>query len=110
MLTLTCRSKRVRYDGDRVPVVGDRGMAVEAGVELDEGGQVGRVVERRVRVAVDPDHLGRHPLADLRLVARFGQDHQSGVAVEVDEARARRPGRSRRSAARPGRAAAGRPR
>ena len=60
-----------------------------------------RELERRVRAAVDADQLGRDALADLRLVARLGQDDQAGVGVEVDEARARRRGRSHRCRAPP---------
>src|SRR5439155_2769146 len=31
------------------------------------------------------DHLGRHALTDLGLMAWLGQDHQPGMAVQVDE-------------------------
>jgi hypothetical protein len=44
-------------------------------------------VKRRVGQAVDADHLGRHALADLRLVMRIGEDREPGVRVEVDETR-----------------------
>ena len=40
MLTLTLRSKRREVARDRVPVVVDVRAAVEAGVQLDEGGEV----------------------------------------------------------------------
>ena len=43
------------------------------------------VPERRIRQPVDADDLGRDALADLRLVARLGEDHQARVAVQVDE-------------------------
>ncbi len=79
-------------------------MAVEAGVEADERPQVVGARERGVGVAVDPDDLGRDALADLRLVARIGQDHQPAVAVQIDEpgsdvlsARVDRPDRRRRA-------------
>ena len=62
-------------------------VAVEAGVELDEGLEVLAALERREAVAVDADDLGRHALADLGLVARLGEDHEAAVAVQVDEAR-----------------------
>ena len=55
---------------DRVPVVGDVRAPVEAAVEIDEVPEVLRVLERCVGVAVDADHLGRDPLADLGLVER----------------------------------------
>ena len=66
---------------DAAPVERDVGQPVEAGVEAGEVAQrVGRA-ERRVRVAVDADDLGRDALADLGLVARLGQDHQARVRV-----------------------------
>jgi hypothetical protein len=43
--------------------------------------------ERRVAVAVDPNHLGRDALADLGLVERLGEEHEPRVGVEVDEPR-----------------------
>src|SRR5260370_34756291 len=60
-------------------------MAVEDRVELDERVQVLLLAKWGVRVAVDADDLGRHALVDLRLMPRFGQDHEAGVGVEVDE-------------------------
>ena len=93
---------------DRGPVVVDLRAAIEAAVELHERLEVLAPLERREPVAIDPDELGGHALADLGLVAAVGQDHQPAVAVEVDEARARRPCRSRRSCVRRARAA-GRP-
>jgi hypothetical protein len=62
-------------------------MTVEPGVHLDELGERARVRDRGVGQAVDADHLGRNALANFRLVARLGQDHQPRVAVEVDEPR-----------------------
>ena len=57
------------------------------------------VGERRIAVAIDPDHLGGDALPHLRLVARIGQDHQPAVRVEVDESgRDHHPGRVDRAA------------
>ena len=70
---------------DRGPVVVDRRPAIETAVELDERLEVLTALERREPVAIDPDQLGRHALADLRLVPAVGQDHQAAVAVQVDE-------------------------
>ena len=61
------------------------GPAVESAVELDERLEVLPALERREPVAIDPDQLGRHALADLGLVPAVGQDHQAAVAVQVDE-------------------------
>ena len=63
--------------GHRPPVVGDAiRAAVEARVEGQEVVEVVLGPERRVCVAIDPDDLRRDPLADLRLVARVGQDRR----------------------------------
>ncbi len=62
-----------------------RGRAVETGVHLDQGIEVGLVPERRVAESIDPDDLGRHSLADLGLVARLAEQPQPAVAVKVDE-------------------------
>ena len=73
---------------DRVPVrAARRRMAVQAGVQLDECGEVVWIGERCVGVAVDADDLGRDALPNLRFMERLGQDRETGVAVEVDEAR-----------------------
>src|SRR5262245_63233462 len=52
---------------------------------MDERIEVVLAGERRVAVAVDADDLGRDALANLRLVARIGEDHQPRVRVKVDE-------------------------
>src|SRR5439155_3200321 len=57
------------------------------GVQLDVAVQVLLRLERRVRVAVDADELGRDALAHLRLVARLLENRQARVRVHVDEAR-----------------------
>src|SRR5262249_56981657 len=71
---------------DGGPAPGERGTAVEARVQLDERVEVTRVVEGRIRAPVDPDDLGGHPLADLRLVVGLGEEDEPGVRVHVDEA------------------------
>jgi hypothetical protein len=62
-------------------------LSIETGVHVDELGEHPLVGDRRVGQAVDADKLGRHALADLRLVPRIGKNHQPGVAMEVDESR-----------------------
>ncbi len=42
--------------------------------------------ERGVTVAVDADHLGGDPLPHLWLVPGIGEDHETAVGVQVDEA------------------------
>jgi hypothetical protein len=69
----------------RVPVMGDRRIAVEAGVHLDHRVEVLAAQEGREADPVDADHLGRDPLADLRLVARVVEDDEPAVTVQVDE-------------------------
>ena len=89
--------------------MGDRRIAVEAGVHLDHRVEVLAPRERREADPVDADHLGRDPLADLRLVPRVVEDDEAAVAVQVDEARGDDPARgvdraggARRFAQRPG--------
>jgi hypothetical protein len=50
--------------------------------------EVRLVREGGVGAAVDADQLRGHPLADLGLVPRLGEDDQARVRVHVDEARA----------------------
>ena len=69
----------------RRPVELDLGMAVEAGVHLDELAHVRGQPDRGVRQAVHADDLRRHALGDLRLVERVREEHQPGMAVQVDE-------------------------
>ena len=100
MLTLDRRRRTGR--GSSRPCPSRRSIvraAVEAAVRARRSLEVLAARERREAVAVDADDLGRDALADLGLVARLGQDHEAAVAVQVDEARARRPCRWRRSAA-----------
>ena len=70
---------------DGAPVVGDVGSAVEAGVHVGQRLEVVGVRDRRVAEPVDADDLGGDALPHLRLVQRVGEDHQSGVAMQVDE-------------------------
>ena len=72
--------------GDRAPVVVDGRPAIEACIEGQEIVEIVLVRERGVRIPVHADDLGRDTLADLRLMARLGQHHEAGVAVEIDEA------------------------
>ena len=83
-------AKEARY---RVPVVGDRRIAVEAGIHLDHRVEVLAPRERREADPVDTDHLGRDPLADLGLVPRVVEDDEAAVTVQVDEARGDDPSR-----------------
>ena len=85
MLTATVPVEARQVARDGIPVVGDIGLSVEPRVQLDERLEIRTARERRVAVAIDPDDLGRDPLADLRLVAGLGEDDQPAVAVQVDE-------------------------
>ncbi len=87
---------------DRAPVPGEIGLAIQSAVEIREVEQVPAATERRVRVAVHADELGRDALAHLGLVARLGEDHQRRMRMQVDEpGRHDEPGRIDR-ASRPG--------
>ena len=72
---------------DRAPIVRRclRRRAVQPGVHVDQRLEVTGVRDRRIAQAVDADDLGGDALPHLRLVQRVGEDHQAGVAVEVDE-------------------------
>ena len=73
--------------------MGDRRIAVEAGVHLDHRVEVLAPGERCEADPVDADDLGCDPLADLGLVPRVVEDDEAAVAVQVDEARGDDPAR-----------------
>ena len=73
--------------------MGDRRIAVEAGIHLDHRVEVLAPREWREADPVDADDLGRDPLADLGLVPRVVEDDEAAMAVQVDEARGDDPSR-----------------
>ena len=68
--------------GHGVPVQGDVGPRVQARVHLDLRREIFGPGKRRVRQPIYPDDLGRHSLANLRLVGGLVEQPQARNASE----------------------------